>query len=796
MKLIRKFFAIPLATWSLTTAAQCNKCDIQIDDKVTTYTVTANHTVCIPEGVVYTGTITLNGGTICNKGQISNIIFLGGTLNNYGVYNYDKNLLINNTADVTLNNYSGAKFQISGNLDIQSSQVTTAFIVNILNGPSAFVLKGNLNCLKGYLSFNPKTNSKQFSEGVFVNIGGQLNIGSSGSLLLNILPGASFNVDGAVTLDGKYNKTISNRGNLNFNNDFNISGKGQNSGIVSIDNSEKGILNISKNTSLSYQNGTVTISNSNLLKMGGSYTQSKDVSSLLNAGTFDIGTDLNIERGDVVNYGYLSARNFSIKLGTLTNFNGVIANGNFSLTTNSSTVTNNGAVSIKGGLSNKGIINHALNSSITTNDYLNNDDGIINGPASASDTASYPRIMIGGTSENRGYINGKNIIFDKTLVATASNVNYGFDIVTNSNRISSSVLFAIISVGSGITQSNCTVFNKLYMLQASSSSETSCPGKAVSLSSQFSAIITGYKVILGTPTQVTTFTTNLPIGLTSNSYTWQPNSLTGQKQTVSPTVDASYTVQVNYQGCNFKKVISVQVSTVSLSASQTDANCGSSPTGSIVITAIGGCSPYSYFWSNGARTNTVTQLQAGVYTVTVTDSYSNTVSRSYTIASCPSWQTNTSSLIQVVNNGELRKISGSTWDESFIRATRPFYFSDTSRWISFDVADTLSNFIIGFGNAFNDTLETATPASYKVQVWNNKLIVNESDNDGFVNRLNISNVAVNDKIKIVFTSKGICYYVNGVCIYTSKLFSDGILTAEAQIYSSGSSIKNIRISNN
>jgi len=49
-------------------------------------------------------------------------------------------------------------------------------------------------------------------------------------------------------------------------------------------------------------------------------------------------------------------------------------------------------------------------------------------------------------------------------------------------------------------------------------------------------------------------------------------------------------------------------------------SCNGYSDGSINITTSGGNSPYSYFWSDGSITNTINNLVAGVYSVTVTDS--------------------------------------------------------------------------------------------------------------------------------------------------------------------------------
>ncbi len=50
-----------------------------------------------------------------------------------------------------------------------------------------------------------------------------------------------------------------------------------------------------------------------------------------------------------------------------------------------------------------------------------------------------------------------------------------------------------------------------------------------------------------------------------------------------------------------------------------DVGCYNADDGSAVVTVSGGTMPYSYNWSNGMMSNTITNLSAGSYTVTVTD---------------------------------------------------------------------------------------------------------------------------------------------------------------------------------
>jgi PKD repeat protein len=73
-------------------------------------------------------------------------------------------------------------------------------------------------------------------------------------------------------------------------------------------------------------------------------------------------------------------------------------------------------------------------------------------------------------------------------------------------------------------------------------------------------------------------------------------------------------------GCvSTKSIIVPQPAAIKDSLSVTDAGCGSAD-GSVTVTATGGVSPYSYSWSTGATTQTISGLIWGIYQVTITDS--------------------------------------------------------------------------------------------------------------------------------------------------------------------------------
>lgn len=106
-------------------------------------------------------------------------------------------------------------------------------------------------------------------------------------------------------------------------------------------------------------------------------------------------------------------------------------------------------------------------------------------------------------------------------------------------------------------------------------------------------------------------------GIPQYSYSWSTGATTA---TVNSIAAGSYTVTVtDANACTNSLVIVVQSSTAPVvQAAVTPTQCGAA-IGAITANVTGGVPNYTYLWSNGATTSGINNLQAGSYSVTVTD---------------------------------------------------------------------------------------------------------------------------------------------------------------------------------
>ncbi len=491
-----RFIAIVVVSIFLTQtmkAQLCTGCTTVISSNTSAnITVGTGSVVCIAPGVTASGNITVNGGVLCNEGTVSNLTLIEGKFLNRGLFSKTSGALnITNAKNLKIICFPNSNFDVVNAMNMDALTTADSIVINVFQG-AKFSIGQGMSISKGWLKITnaiPDPTSRTSLESMF-NIGGQLNVSNSALKILN-LPKGIFNVTNAITLDGKYDKKVTNYGVFNCDNAFNISGNGQGAYSTLINNN--GTFNITGNLTSSYNNGTVTINNNDyavkpqptfIVKK--SITFSKDNNIFNNYRPLDVTLDITMEKGILINNSIITARDVVIKSALLTNNNTIYSFRDFSASSAAAVVNNNGYIDVGRVFTNKGTFNLIENAFLNTKDYYNIVNGTINGPAKIISDEAYPIIYISGYSENSGYINGNVLVYDETLVGTVNNNGYGFDQVTNGSRISSNTLFAARSVGpSGPPAINCVALHLIFKVAVSGNPLVICFGGSSNLSSQF-----------------------------------------------------------------------------------------------------------------------------------------------------------------------------------------------------------------------------------------------------------------------------------------------------------------------
>lgn len=119
-------------------------------------------------------------------------------------------------------------------------------------------------------------------------------------------------------------------------------------------------------------------------------------------------------------------------------------------------------------------------------------------------------------------------------------------------------------------------------------------------------------------------------GTGSKTFTWS-HGATGS--TVNNLGAGSYTVTVtDANGCTATQTFQVvSPSAMSVTAQTNHPTCNGTSNGSITVNVTGGTGTITYQWSNGAIGNSISNLGAGTYSVTVSDASGCSVTHTYTL---------------------------------------------------------------------------------------------------------------------------------------------------------------------
>ncbi|MFN4233195.1 MAG: gliding motility-associated C-terminal domain-containing protein [Bacteroidia bacterium] len=115
------------------------------------------------------------------------------------------------------------------------------------------------------------------------------------------------------------------------------------------------------------------------------------------------------------------------------------------------------------------------------------------------------------------------------------------------------------------------------------------------------------------------------------TYIWTPGNLNGNAQ--AGVCAGSYTLTVtDANGCNVSANTTInQPTTLSIGFTSSNASCNLLCDGSASVNPTGGTAPYSVLWSTSVTTNNISNLCAGAYSVTVTDTNGCSVVNNFNI---------------------------------------------------------------------------------------------------------------------------------------------------------------------
>ena len=124
-----------------------------------------------------------------------------------------------------------------------------------------------------------------------------------------------------------------------------------------------------------------------------------------------------------------------------------------------------------------------------------------------------------------------------------------------------------------------------------------------------------------------------------------------------PTLFPCPSLVFNYTQAPANGCVPVPVCNLSSSATATNIDCNGSASGSATVNVVGGTAPLSYAWSNGASTQSVSNLPAGTYTVTVTDANGCIITENLTITEPVALVGNTSVISPILCAGGMAMVN-------------------------------------------------------------------------------------------------------------------------------------------
>ena len=150
----------------------------------------------------------------------------------------------------------------------------------------------------------------------------------------------------------------------------------------------------------------------------------------------------------------------------------------------------------------------------------------------------------------------------------------------------------------------------------------------VNLIETFELTVTGQITSITSPSGTGSIQLGVIGGTAPYTYVWSTGALT---QNITELSAGTYSVTVT-DANNYEVTESFTLEAfLNVTLAGTDISCNRGTTGAITTTVTGGKAPFTYLWNTGASTANLTGLTLGNYSVKVTDSYGNYVTKQITL---------------------------------------------------------------------------------------------------------------------------------------------------------------------
>lgn len=217
----------------------------------------------------------------------------------------------------------------------------------------------------------------------------------------------------------------------------------------------------------------------------------------------------------------------------------------------------------------------------------------------------------------------------------------------------------------------------------------------------------------------TTLSASASGGTSAYSYTWNPGNLSGASVAITPATTTQYTCMLNdANGCTVTQMVDITVGLPLTVTANSQSICASS--GSVIltptVTSAGNGGPYTYTWSNGATTPTITvpaDVTPGAdnFTVTVSDGCSTPLAVSvFTVVTTTAPSVSSFSVIQPFCNGD----ATGTISVNLTGGSTPFTFTwsptitQTTQTVTGVVAGTYSVLVLDAAGCSTSSVVTVS----------------------------------------------------------------------------------------